>query len=117
MLQVPHDGDEYELEKELSLKTPEPSRSESFLHSPKNLKGSGSNLNQRISSQFLSIANTSATNTENFQEIIKEQGALVPMCLTVIRQLQFDIVKYLGDKLTKYTLNDDVKVPIAHLTS
>lgn len=47
---------------------------------------------------------------ENIFDTIKEQGVLVPISATFIKQFQSELSKFIGERISKVGINDDLKV-------
>jgi hypothetical protein len=111
LLTVPTDDEYLEVEKEytkhLSVVTiPGHQKVDSFFQAPK-MKGSGGTGSSPL---MRTISSPSSSGVENFQEIIKEHGVLVPLCISVFKQFESELSKFIGDKLTRFNSSEDIKV-------
>lgn len=59
---------------------------------------------------ILNTPQNSTFITENILDTIKEQGVLVPLSSTFIKQFQQELSKFIGERISKIGPNDDLKV-------
>lgn len=114
LLMVPTDEEDIEMEKELSkTQSQGQNKFDSFFHSPKQVK-SGSQISS--SPVITSSSSMVSTGFENFQDVIKEQGVLVPLAISVFKHFQNELSKFLGEKLSRFNGSEDIKVTVRNFS-